>query len=145
MQVNTAAPGYSPLEAEQRVTYPIETAMAGLPEMDHFRSISRYGLSQITVVFKDGTDIYFARQQVSERLQQVKSQIPDGIEPTLGPIATGMGEIFSYTVDADPKARKPDGQPYTATDLRTPRLDHPPATAQHPRCNRDQYTWRLQT
>ncbi|CAD2252776.1 efflux RND transporter permease subunit [Xanthomonas arboricola pv. juglandis] len=119
VQVNTAAPGYSPLEAEQRVTYPIETAMAGLPEMDHFRSISRYGLSQITVVFKDGTDIYFARQQVSERLQQVKSQIPDGIEPTLGPIATGMGEIFSYTVDADPKARKPDGQPYTATDLRT--------------------------
>ncbi|PPU38788.1 efflux RND transporter permease subunit [Xanthomonas arboricola] len=119
VQVNTAAPGYSPLEAEQRVTYPIETAMAGLPEMDHFRSISRYGLSQITVVFKDGTDIYFARQQVSERLQQVKSQIPAGIEPTLGPIATGMGEIFSYTVDADPKARKPDGKPYTATDLRT--------------------------
>ncbi|OHX24390.1 cation transporter [Xanthomonas alfalfae] len=119
VQVNTAAPGYSPLEAEQRVTYPIETAMAGLPKMDHFRSISRYGLSQITVVFKDGTDIYFARQQVSERLQQVKSQIPIGIEPTLGPIATGMGEIFSYTIDADPKARKPDGKPYTATDLRT--------------------------
>ncbi|SEL13517.1 cobalt-zinc-cadmium resistance protein CzcA [Pseudoxanthomonas sp. GM95] len=119
VQVNTSAPGYSPLEAEQRITYAVETAMAGLPKMDYFRSISRYGLSQITVVFKDGTDIYFARQQVAERLQQVKSQIPDGIEPTLGPIATGMGEIFSYTIDADPKARKPDGSPYTATDLRT--------------------------
>ncbi|MGX2089665.1 efflux RND transporter permease subunit [Xanthomonas axonopodis] len=119
VQVNTAAPGYSPLEAEQRVTYPIETAMAGLPKMENFRSISRYGLSQITVVFKDGTDIYFARQQVAERLQQVKSQIPANIEPTLGPIATGMGEIFSYTIDADPKARKADGTPYTATDLRT--------------------------
>ncbi|WP_338340041.1 efflux RND transporter permease subunit [Xanthomonas euvesicatoria] len=119
VQVNTAAPGYSPLEAEQRVTYPIETAMAGLPKMENFRSISRYGLSQITVVFKDGTDIYFARQQVAERLQQVKSQIPVNIEPTLGPIATGMGEIFSYTIDADPKAKKTDGTPYTATDLRT--------------------------
>jgi cobalt-zinc-cadmium resistance protein CzcA len=119
VQVNTAAPGYSPLEVEQRITYAVETAMAGLPKMDSFRSISRYGLSQITVVFKDGTDIYFARQQVAERLQQVKSQIPDDIEPTLGPIATGMGEIFSYTVDADPKARKADGTLYTATDLRT--------------------------
>ncbi len=119
VQVNTAAPGYSPLEAEQRVTYPVETALAGLPRMDHFRSISRYGLSQITVVFKDGTDLYFARQQVAERLQQVKSQVPEGIEPTLGPIATGMGEIFSYTLDADPKARKADGAAYSATDLRT--------------------------
>jgi cobalt-zinc-cadmium resistance protein CzcA len=119
VQINTAAPGYSPLEAEQRITYPVETAMAGLPKMDYFRSLSRYGLSQITVVFKDGTDIYFARQQVAERLQQVKSQIPVGIEPTLGPIATGMGEIFSYTIDAAPGARKPDRSAYTATDLRT--------------------------
>lgn len=119
VQVNTSAPGYSPLEAEQRITYAVETAMAGLPKMDYFRSISRYGLSQITVVFKDGTDIYFARQQVAERLQQVKSQIPVGIEPTLGPIATGMGEIFSYTIDADPAARKADGTPFSATDLRT--------------------------
>ncbi|TMN19393.1 CusA/CzcA family heavy metal efflux RND transporter [Pseudoxanthomonas sp. X-1] len=119
VQINTSAPGYSPLETEQRITYPVETAMAGLPKMDYFRSLSRYGLSQITVVFKDGTDIYFARQQVAERLSQVKSQIPDGVEPTLGPIATGMGEIFNYTIDADPKARKPDGTTYTATDLRT--------------------------
>ncbi|PTN55606.1 efflux RND transporter permease subunit [Stenotrophomonas panacihumi] len=119
VQINTAAPGYSPLESEQRVTFPVEMAVAGLPRMAYFRSISRYGLSQVTVVFEDGTDIYFARQQVAERLQQAKSQLPDGVEPTLGPIATGMGEIFSYTVKADPKARKADGTPYTATDLRT--------------------------
>ncbi|WP_394539693.1 CusA/CzcA family heavy metal efflux RND transporter [Lysobacter enzymogenes] len=119
VQINTQAPGYSPLEAEQRVTFPIETALAGLPKLDYTRSLSRYGLSQVTVVFKDGTDLYFARQQVTERLQQLKSQIPDGLEPQLGPIATGLGEIFMYTVDADPKARKPDGSAYTATDLRT--------------------------
>ncbi len=119
VQVNTAAPGYSPLEAEQRITYAVETVMAGLPRMEQVRSLSRYGLSQVTVVFEDGTDIYFARQQVSERLQQVKSQIPVGLDPQLGPIATGLGEIFMYTIDADPRARKPDGSPYTAADLRT--------------------------
>ena len=119
VQINTEAPGYSPLEAEQRVTFPIETALAGLPGLDHTRSLSRYGLSQITAVFEDGTDIYFARQLVAERIAQVSSQLPDGLEPQMGPIATGMGEIFMYTVDADPEARRPDGQPYTATDLRT--------------------------
>lgn len=119
VQINTAAPGYSPLEAEQRITYAVETVMAGLPSMAQVRSLSRYGLSQVTVVFEDGTDIYFARQQVAERLQQVKSQIPVGLDPQLGPIATGLGEIFMYTIDADPKARKADGSPYTATDLRT--------------------------
>ncbi len=119
VQVNTAAPGYSPLESEQRITYAVETAMAGLPKLDHVRSLSRYGLSQVTVVFKDGTDLYFARQQVAERLQQVRSQIPAGLDPQLGPIATGLGEIFMYTIDADPTARKADGTPYTATDLRT--------------------------
>ncbi len=119
VQVNTQVDGYSPLEAEQRVTFPIETVLAGLPGLDYTRSISRYGLSQVTVVFKDGTDLYFARQQVAERIQQVKSQLPDGLEPEMGPIATGMGEIFMYTVEADDKARKQDGTPYTATDLRT--------------------------
>ena len=119
VQVNTEAPGYSPLEAEQRVTFTLETALAGLPGLDYTRSISRYGLSQVTVVFKDGTDVYFARQQVGERIQQVKSQLPAGLEPEMGPIATGMGEIFMYTVEADAKARKDDGTPYTATDLRT--------------------------
>uniref|UniRef100_UPI0028AB4572 efflux RND transporter permease subunit n=1 Tax=Stenotrophomonas sp. TaxID=69392 RepID=UPI0028AB4572 len=119
VQINTAADGYSPLETEQRITYPVETVMAGLPKLEQVRSLSRYGLSQVTVVFKDGTDLYFARQQVAERLQQVKSQLPDGLDPQLGPIATGLGEIFMYTIDADPKARKPDGSAYTATDLRT--------------------------
>jgi len=119
VQINTAAPGYSPLEAEQRVTYAVETVMAGLPGLDYTRSLSRYGLSQVTVAFKDGTDIYFARAQVAERLQQAKSQLPAGLEPEMGPITTGMGEIFMYTVDAAPTARKPDGSAYTATDLRT--------------------------
>ncbi|UYB52275.1 CusA/CzcA family heavy metal efflux RND transporter [Xanthomonas sp. AM6] len=119
VQVNTAAPGYSPLEAEQRVTFPLETVLAGLPGLESTRSLSRYGLSQVTAVFADGTDLYFARQQVAERLQQVKSQLPPELEPQLGPIATGLGEIFMYTVEAKPNARKPDGTAWTATDLRT--------------------------
>lgn len=119
VQINTEAAGYSPLESEQRVTFTIETSLAGLPGLDYTRSISRYGLSQVTVVFKDGTDLYFARQQVAERIQQVKSQLPEGLEPQMGPITTGMGEIFMYTVDAKPDARKKDGTPWTATDLRT--------------------------
>ena len=119
VQINTDAPGYSPLEAEQRVTYPIETALAGLPRLDQTRSLSRYGLSQVTVVFEDGTDLYFARQQVAERLQQIRSQLPEGLEPQMGPISTGLGEIFMYTLDADADARQPDGTPWTATELRT--------------------------
>ncbi len=119
VQINTATPGYSPLESEQRVTFPIETALAGLPGLDHTRSLSRYGLSQVTAVFEDGTDLYFARQQVAERLQQARAQLPEDLEPQMGPIATGMGEIFMYTVDAEADARKPDGSAYTPTDLRT--------------------------
>jgi heavy metal efflux system protein len=113
VQINTQAPGFSPLEAEQRITFPIETAMAGLPRLEYTRSLSRYGLSQVTVVFKDGTDIYFARQLVSERVAEVRSQLPRGVEPALGPIATGLGEIFMYTVTAD------EGTAWTPTDLRT--------------------------
>ena len=119
VQINTEAPGYSPLEAEQRVTFPIETAMAGLPRLDHTRSLSRYGLSQVTVVFEDGTDIYFARQQVSERVLAARSKLPPGIEPMLGPVATGLGEIFMYTVEAAPEARTADGGAYSPTELRT--------------------------
>jgi cobalt-zinc-cadmium resistance protein CzcA len=119
VQINTEAPGYSPLEAEQRITYPVETAMAGLPSLEYTRSISRYGLSQVTVVFEEGTDIYFARQLISERINGVKSQLPDGFEPTMGPVATGLGEIFMYTVEPENEAvRKPDGTEYTPTDLR---------------------------
>lgn len=119
VQINTSAPGFSPLEAEQRITYPVETALAGLPGLEYTRSVSRYGLSQVTVVFKDGTDIYFARQLVNERVQGVRSSIPDGLEPELGPIATGLGEIFMYTIEHKPGARKPDGSAYTPQDLRT--------------------------
>ena len=119
VQINTEAPGYSPLESEQRITYPIETAMAGLPNLDYTRSISRYGLSQVTVVFKDGTDLYFARQLVNERLTQVRAQLPPGLEPALGPISTGLGEIFMFTVRAEPGAKNANGTPVTPTDLRT--------------------------
>lgn len=118
VQINTEAPGFSPLEAEQRVTFAVETAMAGLPNLDYTRSLSRYGLSQVTVVFKDGTDIYFARQLVNERIQEVKSQLPPGVEPTMGPISTGLGEIFMFTVETEPGAKKADGSEYTPTDLR---------------------------
>jgi cobalt-zinc-cadmium resistance protein CzcA len=118
VQINTQAPGFTPLEAEQRITFPLETAMAGLAQLDYTRSLSRYGLSQVTVVFKDGTDLYFARQQVAERLQSTRSVLPPGIEPQMGPAATGLGEIFLYTVDALPGATNEKGEPLTATGLR---------------------------
>ena len=118
VQINTQAPGYSPLETEQRVTYPIETVIAGLPNLEQTRSLSRYGLSQVTVIFKDGTDIYFARQLVNERIQEARDKLPVGITPALGPISTGLGEIYLWTVEAKDGAKKPDGMPYTATDLR---------------------------
>ena len=118
VQINTAAAGYSPLEIEQRITFPIETAMAGLPHLEHTRSISRYGLSQVTVIFDDGTDIYFARQLVNERIEGAKEKLPPGVVPALGPIATGLGEIYMWTVEAKEGALKPDGTPYTPTDLR---------------------------
>ncbi len=119
VQINTEAPGYSPIEAEQRITYPVELAMAGIPRLDYTRSLSRYGLSQVTVVFEEGTDIYFARQQIAQRLQSLGDTLPPGIQPKMGPIATGLSEIFMYTVDAKPGARQADGTPYTPTDLRT--------------------------
>jgi len=118
VQINTEAPGYSPFEAEQRVTYLVETAMAGLPRLEQTRSISRYGLSQVTVIFEDGTDIYFARQLIAERIQEVKGRLPVGLEPSMGPIATGLGEIFLWTVEALPEARNAEGQPYSGMDLR---------------------------
>lgn len=117
--INSAAPGFTPLEAEQRITFPVETAMAGLPRLESTRSVSRYGLSQVTVIFEEGTDIYFARQQVSERLSTTRSDLPANINPELGPIATGLGEIFMFTVDAVPGATNDDGSPVTPMDLRT--------------------------
>jgi cobalt-zinc-cadmium resistance protein CzcA len=118
VQINTTAPGYSPLETEQRITYPIETVMAGLPHLEQTRSLSRYGLSQITVIFQDGTDVYFARQLVNQRIQEAKDKLPAGITPAMGPISTGLGEIYLWTVEAKEGVKKPDGSPYTATDLR---------------------------
>ena len=119
VQINTEAPGYSPLETEQRITFPIETAMAGLPHLQQTRSLSRYGLSQVTVIFQDGTDIYFARQLINERVQEVREKLPPGVQPSMGPIATGLGEIFMWTVEPKDGAKKPDGGEYTPTDLRT--------------------------
>jgi len=118
VQINTEAAGYSPLEAEQRITWPVETALSGLPHLAYTRSLSRYGLSQVTVVFDDGTDIYFARNLINERLGAIKSQLPAGLEPTMGPIATGLGEIFMYTVEAKPGAKQAEGTPFDATALR---------------------------
>ncbi len=118
VQINTAAPGYSPLESEQRITYPVETALAGLPNLSYTRSLSRYGLSQVTVVFEEGTEIYFARNLINARLGAIKSVLPPGLEPEMGPISTGLGEIFMYTVQAKVDARMANGEPYTATALR---------------------------
>ena len=118
VQINTAAPGYSPFETEQRVTYPIEAVMAGLPGLEQTRSLSRYGLSQVTVIFKDGTDLYFARQLVGERLQEARDKLPAGLSPSLGPISTGLGEIYLWTVEAEKGAKKADGTPYSPADLR---------------------------
>ena len=118
VQINTTASGYSPLEVEQRITFPVETALAGLPRLSYTRSLSRYGLSQVTVVFEERTDIYFARNLINERLGEIKSALPSGLEPTMGPISTGLGEIFLYTVSAKENARKKDGSEYDATALR---------------------------
>ncbi|KCZ96729.1 AcrB/AcrD/AcrF family protein [Hyphomonas polymorpha PS728] len=119
VQINTEAPGFSPLETEQRITFPVETAISGLPGLDYTRSVSRYGLSQVTVVFDDGTDIYRARQLVSERIQSVQGALPEGITPEPGPIATGLGEIYMYILAAEPGAMKQDGTPWSPMDLRT--------------------------
>lgn len=117
VQINTQASGYSPYEVEQRITYPIELAMSGLPHLDYTRSLSRYGLSQVTVVFKDSTNIYFARQLINERLQGVKDKLPPEVEMSLGPISTGLGEIFMYTVTNRPELAKK--QQYSPTQLRS--------------------------
>ncbi|MDZ4257893.1 MAG: CusA/CzcA family heavy metal efflux RND transporter [Gemmatimonadales bacterium] len=114
VQVNTNAPALSPLEVERQITLPVELAMFGLPQLEQIRSLSKFGLSQVTVVFEDGTDLYFARQQVQERLQMAREEIPDLLgTPEMGPISTGLGEIFQYAVVADSTST------VTATELRT--------------------------
>ena len=118
VQINTQASGYSPLETEQRITFVVETALAGLPDLSYTRSLSRYGLSQVTAVFDEGTDLYFARNLINTRLGAIKSQLPEGLEPEMGPIATGLGEIYMYTLRAKQNARQKNGEPYDAMALR---------------------------
>ena len=118
VQINTQANGFTALEVEQRITYPIENAMAGIPDLELTRSISRYGLSQVTIVFKDGTDIYWARQQINQRVQEVQSSLPAQVSPTMSPVSTGLGEIYQWVLKAEPNAKKADGTAYSAMDLR---------------------------
>ena len=118
VQINTQANGFTALEVEQRITYPIETAMAGIPDLQLTRSISRYGLSQVTIVFEDGTDIYWARQQINQRVQEVKADLPSDVSPTMSPVSTGLGEIYQWVIKAEPNAKKADGTTYSAMDLR---------------------------
>ncbi|OTH00885.1 efflux RND transporter permease subunit [Acinetobacter sp. ANC 4973] len=118
VQINSQANGFTALEVEQRITYPIENAMSGMSNLEQTRSISRYGLSQVTIIFKDGTDIYWARQLINQRLQEAKSALPEAVEPQMSPISTGLGEIYQWVIKAQPNAKKPDGTLYTAMDLR---------------------------
>jgi len=123
VQVLTTAPALGPLEVEQFITFPVETVMSGLPHLAEVRSLSRFGLSSVTIVFEEGTDIYFARQLVTERLAQARQAIPEGYgHPTMGPISTGLGEIYQFTVEGDPMcpAGEPDAEGcYTPMELRT--------------------------
>jgi cobalt-zinc-cadmium resistance protein CzcA len=106
VQITTVAPALAPEQIERQVTYPLETAMAGIPGLQSTRSLSRNGFSQITVVFTDQTDIYFARQQVAERMRQASDGLPEGVEPSLSPITTGLGEVLMWTVDYVPFSPK---------------------------------------
>ncbi|WP_300974912.1 CusA/CzcA family heavy metal efflux RND transporter [Sphingomonas sp. LHG3406-1] len=102
VQINTVAPALGPLDMERLVTFPVETAMAGIPGLESTRSISRNGFSQVTAIFEDGTDLYFARQQVAERLTAASESLPEGVEPRMGPVTTGLGEVFMYVVEYAP-------------------------------------------
>lgn len=118
VQINTNVPALSPVEIEQQITFPIEWSMGGLPRVEQIRSISRYGLSQVTVIFEDGTDIYRARQLVGERLTEARESLPPGLaQPQMGPISTGLGEIYMWSVEST--GPKPDGSDYSPQDLRT--------------------------
>jgi len=118
VEIISTSPGRSPLEMEQFVTYPIEKAMRGLPRLVMTRSVSRFGLSSITVIFEDGVDVYFARQLVMERMLSAKESLPEGVDTELGPVATAMGEIYQYTLE---RVDRSAGEPSTEdlTELRT--------------------------
>jgi cobalt-zinc-cadmium resistance protein CzcA len=117
VEVLSTSPGMSPPEVERFVTFPVETAMRGLPQLDQVRSVSKSGLSVITVVFEDGVDIYFARQLVLERLIEARERVPAGTEIVMGPVSTAMGEIYQYTLAGTPPAGM-DGTEYL-TEVRT--------------------------
>lgn len=133
VQVLTSAPALGPLEVEQFITFPVETVMGGLPRLEEIRSVSRFGLSAVTVVFEEDTDIYFARQLVSERLQEAREVIPEGYgSPEMGPITSGLGEVFQFEIRGEPRCKEgpdntntntsthPDtGACYTSMELRT--------------------------
>ena len=99
VQINTSAAALSPSQVETQVTFPIETGLAGIEGLEMTRSISRNGFSQVTAIFEEGTDLYFARQQVNERLAPIGASLPEGAEPTMGPISTGLGEVLMYTIE----------------------------------------------
>src|SRR5215471_1250640 len=111
VQINTIAPALSPVEIEKQITFPIETALSGAPGLESTRSLSRNGFSQVTAVFTERTDIYFARQQIGERLNDIRARLPQGIEPRIGPISTGLGEIYMWTVHFANGSAERDGMP----------------------------------
>ncbi|NJC32602.1 cobalt-zinc-cadmium resistance protein CzcA [Sphingomonas jejuensis] len=115
VQVTTLSPALGPEEVERQVTFPLETALAGLPGLVETRSLSRHGFSQITAVFTDATDIYFARNLVNERLQSARDELPDGLTPSLGPVVTGLGEVYIWTVEFSGAAARP-GVPYVTPE-----------------------------
>lgn len=123
VQVLTNSPGLAPEEVEKFITFPVETSMSGLPKIEEIRSVSKFGLSAVTVVFEEGTDIYWARQLVGERLSEARSQIPEGYgEPEMGPISTGLGEIYQFEVKGEPMCDPGQADTdacYTPMELRT--------------------------
>ena len=115
VQINTPAPGFTPLEMEKYVTFPVELAMSNLPRKTEVRSISQFGLSQVTVTFEEGVDIYWARQLVLERLIEAERNLPVGLSPELAPISTGLGEIYHFTLEQAPDSPRD----YSLMELRT--------------------------
>src|SRR4051794_8137740 len=120
VQINTAYPPFSPEDVEKQITFPIETALAGVPGLESTRSISRNGFSQVTAVFDDDVDIYFARNQINERLAEARKGLPAGAEPSMGAITTGLGEVYMWTVEYEHPGGKGaavvDGQPGWQSD-----------------------------
>ncbi len=125
VQINTLAPSLSPADVERQVTYPVETALAGIKGLEYTRSLSRNGFSQVTAVFAETLDIYFARQQVAERLAQAREDLPPGVEPRMGPISTGLGEITMWSVRYAPPAERTVGAFGTAGLAAGRQLPHP--------------------